>query len=391
MILFFIMLCILSICILYSKSVSLYSTVFWTSFVLSILAFFQDVNPDSDLMVSFEHLDNIRKYGWAYFDNTDIATSFYFRGRDGLKIYFYLISFLQCNNFFSAISVFLFYYMPMLGILECARYYKVAPEYTKWCLIILIWMVDFFDGSNGVRNMLSFGIFAYAVTTELLVNEKKIKIRSFVLYVIAALIHSSAWVLVFLRLMLYLKKESLIFVSGIILLFWSYGLDFLSLSDFINSENAIAASMEHHMSAYAGDNIGEGNYSADVFNNSASYMLMRTFRLFHVLAILFPILFIWIRNRSIDNIMKYIYLLSCFCLGAYLSSFATNIFTRYSFEIIFLTPVFFVAYTSRIILLNLGQYKLNRLAVVFLIIVLLFNYYLFRYHYHYMHFGFNIY
>lgn len=120
-------------------------------------------------------------------------------------------------------------------------------------------------------------------------------------------------------------------------------------------------------------------------------MLMRTFRLFHVLAILFPILFIWIRNRSIDNIMKYIYLLSCFCLGAYLSSFATNIFTRYSFEIIFLTPVFFVAYTSRIILLNLGQYKLNRLAVVFLIIVLLFNYYLFRYHYHYMHFGFNIY
>lgn len=391
MILFFIMLCILSICIHYSKSVSLYSTVFWTSFVLSILAFFQDVNPDSDLMLSFEHLDNIRKYGWAYFDNTDIATSFYFRGRDGLKVYFYLISFLQCNNFFSAISVFLFYYMPMLGILECARYYKVAPEYTKWCLIILIWMVDFFDGSNGVRNMLSFGIFAYAVTTELLVNEKKIKIRSFVLYVIAALIHSSAWVLVFLRLMLYLKKESLIFVSGIILLFWSYGLDFLSLSDFINSENAIAASMGHHMSAYAGDNTGEGNYSADVFNNSASYMLMRTFRLFHVLAILFPILFIWKRNRSIDNIMKYIYLLSCFCLGAYLSSFATNIFTRYSFEIIFLTPVFFVAYTSRIILLNLGQYKLNRLAVVFLIIVLLFNYYLFRYHYHYMHFGFNIY
>ena len=63
MILFFIMLCILSICILYSKSVSLYSTVFWTSFVLSILAFFQDVNPDSDLMVSFEHWTILENMG----------------------------------------------------------------------------------------------------------------------------------------------------------------------------------------------------------------------------------------------------------------------------------------------------------------------------------------
>ena len=394
MILFYVALCTLSLYIYQSKSAVLHKTILVVSFVLSVLAFFQDVNQDSDLMVAFEHLDNIRRFGWSYFKSAEIATSYYFTGRDGLKVYFYLLSLMPCNNFFSAVSVFLFYYLPMLGFVKCASHYNVSISCVKWCLILLIWMVDFFDGSNGVRNMLSFGIFAYAVMGDLLIEEKKVSIKSMIYYVVAALIHSSAWILVALRLVLYVKKDKYVFAIGVALLFWSLGVKHLNISELMGGDNAISGSMEHHVSSYAGDNTGEGNYSSDIFNNSASYMLMRTFRLVHVLAVLFLMLRLWKKQRQIDCLMKFVYLLSCFCLGAYLSSFATNIFTRYSFEMIFLTPVFLACYNSQSVrhfFLEFYNRRISLVSASFLLIILLFNYYQFRYHYHYMHFGFNIY
>lgn len=391
-ILYFVFLLYLSVSIYYTSNTRLTKKVFLVSIAFAILAFFQEVQKDSDLTEAFYHLDILRQKGWDYFSHPFLDQSMYFTGRDILKVYFFILSLLPYNNFYSAISIFLIYFLPLYSICSICQKYRISPQKTKYLLILLIWMIDFFDGSNGVRNMLSFSIFTHALMQDLYIKSKQKKLLIWIFYIISALLHSSAWILILLRSILYIKKKRIIIIISIILIVWPIVLQYIPF--LYGNDNAIMSSMEHHANAYTHNNSDTGNFNSENFNNSTSYILMRIFRIAHVLLLTYMILYTWKRSKTLPSFYLFMLLLSGFCIGATSPSIATNVLTRYSFAMIFLTPLSYLTYNQSIKnkkYIIIGNYKIEFFGLALISITILFNYYMFRYHYHYMFFGFNLY
>ncbi|MCZ8372448.1 hypothetical protein O6P32_06950 [Phocaeicola sp. KGMB11183] len=389
-ILYFFFLLYLSASIYYTPKNKLKKRIFLVSIAFAILAFFQEVQKDSDLTVAFYHLDILRQKGWNYFSHPDLAQDIYFTGRDILKIYFYILSLLPYNNFYSAISIFFIYFLPLNGILTICQNYQIPYTKTKYLLILLLWMIDFFDGSNGVRNMLSFSIFSYALMKDICIKQNKL--LTWGLYIISALLHSSAWILILLRSILYIKKKRIIIAISIMLIVWPIALQYIPFLS--GNDNAIMNSMQHHANAYTHTGSDSGNFNSDNFNNSTSYILMRIFRIVHVLLLTYMILYTWKRAKTLPPFYLFMLLLSGFCIGSTSPSIANNVLSRYSFAMIFLTPLTYLIYNQLIKnkkYIIIGNYKIEFFALALIFITILFNYYMFRYHYHYMFFGFNLY
>lgn len=388
-ILYFTVLTCLSIFIFNARLSMLKNVVFIVATFLSILAFFQEVSKGSDLNTAFYHLDKIRQLGWNYFNTKDINESMYFSGRDALKVYFYILSFFPYNNFYSSISIFFIYYLPLKSTLTVCSFYRTHIKTTKYLLILLIWMIDFFDASNGVRNMLSFSIFIYALIQELYSVTKQKRFISWGLYIISALIHSSAWILILLRLLLFLKNKRLYIMAGIVLLIWSYSLEYLTpLLQTISG--SISGSLEHQLNAYTYNNNTAGNFDTTGFNNQSSYLLMRLFRIIHISLFIYMFYLLWDRAKRLSSLPIFVFLLSTFCIGSAFSNIANNVLTRYSFAMIFLTPIFYTYYNAMPIRKK-EVIGIERFALGLIIVALLFNYYMFRYHYHYMYFNLQTY
>lgn len=390
MILFFTILVILSIYI-YKTPINKANTKV-IALVFAVMAFFQEVNSDSDLMTAFYHLDKLRQDGWQYFYSGNISESFYFNGRDLLKVYFYILSFLPYNNFYSAISVFLIYYLSLISVLKTCHYYHTSIVKTKYLFILLIWMIDFYDGSNGVRNMLAFSIFVHTLVNDCFYAKTKIrKVWVWCLYIASAMLHSAAWALIIIRLLVSkTNSKRFLIIVGMILVAWPITLQYI-LPSLGTINNSIFKAIIHSITAYTTEGQSQtGNFDIENFNNSTSYILMRYFRLIHILLILY--MFYLTRSKFIKptSLPKFIFLLSGFCIGTAFSNVAGNVLSRYSFALIFLTPIFY-AYYNTIPIRKKKLEKIEICALYLLGITMLFNYYMFRYHYHYMHFGLTIY
>lgn len=386
-ILYFTILICISVLIFNAQPHRLKNVIIFVAIFLSILAFFQEVSKESDLNTAFYHLDKIRQLGWNYFNTNDIHESMYFSGRDALKVYFYILSIFPYNNFYSSISIFFIYYLPLKSTLTVCSFYRTPIKTTRYLLILLIWMIDFYDASNGVRNMLSFSIFIYALIQDLYSATKQKKILSGGLYLISALIHSSAWVLILLRLLLFIKNKRLYIIIGVVLITWSYSLEYL-VPILQNINGSISGALEHQLNAYTHNNnmSATGNFDTSGFNNQASYLLMRLFRIIHISLFIYMFYLLWKRANKLSPLPIFVFLLSAFCIGSTSSNIANNVLTRYSFAIIFLTPIFY-AYYNAMPIRKKELIGIERFALGLIIVALLFNYYMFRYHYHYMYFN----
>lgn len=385
---------ILSVLLIYSsQEEALKRNIKIVSFGFALLAFFQTVDSQSDLMVAFSHLDNIRSSGWGYFGSIANRSS-YFTGKPALQLYFYILSLLPVNNLYSSISMLIAYLCVLKASLYASDFYGASLKQKKMLLIFCILALDFFDASNGVRNVLSFAVFIYCLVNELLL--KKNKILCWVGYTAAALFHPAALVLVMLRILLIIKKRWLKIVLGVLTLMWSNGLQgvyqFLSLFGGI----PFIGTLVHKLDAYTLINdVESSNFNETAFNNSSSYMMMRNFRLLLAVGILLlVILIIWKRRENITKMMTYCMYIALFMLGATASGLASNIVVRYSFALIMLTPVFYAEYLQIDIpkkWVSCGPFCYQLANVFLTLCVVLFNYYMFKYHYVSLSFGFTLY
>lgn len=369
-------------------------TLFIVCIGFAVLAFFQSVNEQSDLSVAFTHLNNIRAIGWRYFDKIEISST-YFTGKPALQAYFFLLSQLPCNNFYSAISMYIVYACMLFSIYQIAYFYSVSLRTEKMMLIFAICALDFFDASNGVRNILAFSIFIYSFVQDIIL--KKNKVVCFLLYLFAALLHPATWILIVFRILLVVKNPWIKFIIGVATIVWSDGLS--SISAILTPFNSIPfiSTISHKLDAYTlvGDGVSK-NFSGSAFNMSASYMLMRSFRIYLALLLLILVLVIWRRKKDISQLMTYCLYLTMFTLGAGATGIASNVLTRYSFALILLAPVVYCEYSVmriRKIILVLGQkeQKYEVFLVLLMLCLLLFNYYMFRYHYATMGFVWKFY
>lgn len=363
---------------------------------LFALAFFQEVDSLSDLNEAFYQLDQIRKEGFSYFEKSNVLMSMYFYGRYALQIYFYILSFFPCNNFYSAISILLIYYLSFANILKYYNAGLVDIRYTKMMLLVLLFLVDFYDGANGVRNMLSFSIFIYAVVRDLCFSRgKKEKFFCIMLYAVSVFLHSSAWALLVIRVLLCLKKQYVIILCGVLFLFVSLFVPNVYDAFGAYKDVPVMGALLHGLDSYAISDAGSMNYDKSAFNMQSSYIMMSFFRKILLVLLIYQIYKVKRFARELPPILMFSLLLCLFALGTGFSSFATNVLTRYSYAVIFLTPIIFLE-------INILKKKLlsedesfevkdRKFEQMLICVIILFSYYMFRYHYSYMHFAFRLY
>ena len=345
----------------------------------ALLAFFQLVNPESDLTTAFHHLNNIRNQGWSYFEDLS-QSSVYFTGRFSLQMYFYLLSFLPFNNFYSAISMLIVYWCMLMAVHDASRYFGIRLYHEKLLLILVIFLTDFYDCSNGVRNILAFAIFIYAFIEDQTKNKNRYLCWG--IYIVALFIHTATWPLLVFRILLVVKYRWLKMLIGTVTILWSNGLE--SLANLLSLFNSIpmVQGLIHGLIAYT-EGTGS-NYTESAFNMSASYMMMKNFRIYLTIILLLIAIVVWRKYKNLSPIMTYGFYLITFTLGANVSGLATNIITRYSFALILIAPILYGEYCTLKVpkmKLVLGRIKIEIIALLFVICAILFNYYMFRYHY----------
>ena len=354
--------------------------ILFVSISFGLLAFFQNVSEYSDLSEAFGYLNGIRQNGFNYFSSDHYTIQNYFSGKIGLQIYFFICSLFPYNNFYSAIAMTITYFFVLKAIQYAADYYGIKTSLLKNLIILSLLSIDFYDASNGVRNMFAFSIFIYGLSLDIF---KGRKIISLALYISAITIHPSTAVLVLLRYLQFIKKNYLKTIIGLILVLWSGGISGIAnlLFPFRSIE---AVSSIYDKLIYYSMLEGTNENFAEGFNTSASYMTMRGFRIFWVVLVIFAAILILKNQEKKKSIATFSLYVGSFSLGTLAPILATNVFTRYTFGIIMVTPMLLSEYLSSNCpkkYIRIGSMVTDAVIFGFAIALVLFNYYMFLYHY----------
>ena len=352
--------------------------ILFVSIAFGVLAFFQRVSDMSDLSEAFGYLNGIRGVGFSYFQNKHYEIQNYYSGKIGLQVYFYLCSLLPYNNFYSAIAVFITYFCILKSVQNTADYYTIDSCTLTRLMVLTIVILDFYDISNGVRNMFAFSIFVFALSLDIF---KGRRVLSAVMYLVAASIHPSTMALIVLRYIQLVKSTAVKIIVGFMLVMWSNGLQGIAslLEPFshIKMVSVVYGKLAYYsLLQGSNENFGTG------FNTDASYIMMRYFRIGFV--IIFLIMIIMVIRRGNEKVSTFGLYLGLFSLGTLAPILATNVFTRYSMAIFMLTPSMYCEYLAQDISkkkVRIGRVCIDGIMFGFIVCAVLFNYYMFMYHY----------
>lgn len=342
----------------------------------SVLAFFQYVRDNSDLVVAFRHLDGIRNSGWAYFDN-DLS---YFDGKWTLMVYFYVLSKLPYNNFYSAISMFFLYGLSYYVLRKSAAHFNVSSSIERMCAIILLLVIDFYSASNGVRNFLAFAFFAYVFYLD--VVEHKNRLLCVILYLISMGIHSSIWVLLAIRLIMVMKSNFMKAILGIMIILWSYAIEMgVGL---VASLNFIPGISSLYEKIYAYTSLGGYIMSsgANIFSTSQNYLMMNSIKILMIVVIIYTIYRSYKSKGVLSDYTTGILYISIFALGASAGNVATNVLARFANCLFLMMPYLWmendveIRNDKRVRIAN--GYSFNIPLFIFFIVICFYLFYLFR-------------
>lgn len=360
----------------------------FTTLVLATLAFFYVPNHEADLTLAYEHLNAIREYGWKYILETQKWTT-YFNGLPTLQIYFYLISLLQLNNFLPCITVIIIYGLTLHRVYTISKVNNLSNNDAFKIGIFILLFFDFHGLVSGIRNLLAFSIFSYFLYIDLI--ENKNKILCWFMYLISFGIHSSCSILIIIRLLLYIKLETVKVI--LIVLMIQLGNIIELLSEVLNkySGNFIISIIYMKFKSYT-----EGG-NEDNMRIPYYYQLIINNRVILCISMIILILILWYKNNSIrKNSLILVYFYICiFLLGIYLTpKVSYHVFVRYSNMLILLAPIVWGSYYSnckKIKVIKFSeQLKIKLVDIPFFIILLVGLYYMMRYSYYTMEFGFKI-
>lgn len=212
-------------CILYlafqnrSKSFPL----FVIAVLFAVVAFsFQPLQTD-DLAREYEKLRDIADQGWKYFSvyTQNIKGGNYTNSFGGLyfaQIYYYIFAQFEVLNWFPAITIFIDYFLEFRLLKKIMKKYELSELDGFVLFLMIICFRETYNMMSGIRNYLAFTIFGYALYVDLV--ERKSKIRCFIVYVLTALMHPSAWMIVAVRGLCYIPSRKIKNMAAIFVLFW---------------------------------------------------------------------------------------------------------------------------------------------------------------------------
>lgn len=207
------------------------------------LAFFHKPLLTDDLTREYEKLSQIKKMGWSFFntnysfqENSTLGriTSNGFEGLYVTQLLYFLFSKLPLFNFLPA-CVTSFQFFLCFKLLNKARK-RFSLSYYQEILIFLSFMFvrELRWMMSGIRNQLAFTIAIYIIYNDL--EEKKNKVLCVIGYILCGMIHQSAYVVLFLRLLLLIPSKKIKAIIAVLLLGWSTMLSTIvqAMSKYIN-------------------------------------------------------------------------------------------------------------------------------------------------------------
>lgn len=232
-----------------------YAELFVVLIFMGLVFCFQPLTSD-DLRREYEILDEIRKYGWSYFSQNSHfiegsvgrITSNKFNGVYVSQLLYYIFSKFPVYNFFPALVVGVQYYLEFKLINKLRKRYELSATCVLWVLLSMLCFREFRFMASGIRNQLAFTIALYTLYSDLV--EKKKFLKCAVVYILCGMIHQSAYVILFLRVALFVPSRNLKIVITLVLLSWSNCMEILMnyLSRFVS--NPIINSIVWKLVAY---------------------------------------------------------------------------------------------------------------------------------------------
>lgn len=186
----------------------------FVSIILAIIAFNFEPPKGYDLVRHYSMLENCRQYGWEYIINhRDYSTL------PVGAIYMYAISLLGNNGFLPAITSFITYMSVFIVMYKFCEEKKYTKESIIFAFFTFVAVFNYVGLISGIRNNLCLALYFYFLYNDLVKNKNVIV--SMIAYVVLAFIHPSIFVLIFIRLLLYLKNRKVSLLIKIGLLSWS--------------------------------------------------------------------------------------------------------------------------------------------------------------------------
>lgn len=162
---------------------------------LSCIAFLIEPKESNDLYRHFKDIELIRNKGFfaeQEFNNVIL-----------IKLIFLLVSFLPSNHFLPAIAVIITYGISMCIIYDFSKKNQTSTRVTAIAILLNFALCSFYMAASGIRNAMACSFLALGLYLDLIKNKKFIiKVWP---YIVAALIHPMAYIVIVIRILLQIK------------------------------------------------------------------------------------------------------------------------------------------------------------------------------------------
>lgn len=310
---------------------------------LALIGYYYIPRPSNDLYRHFLRMDIL-----GSLPISDVLTS---QPLIIQSLWFYLVSITGNYSLLPLSAVILTFYLVLKPVVKFGTEEKISQKLVLSFLVIIIVWMHLIWPISGVRNSVAMAFFFYGLYQEFINKEKRRK--SYFYYLIAALIHYSALILIALRISIILFRRSTKWLFAGLLLLWSLFAD--SIIKMLNKVDL----------EYFSEIANKGNsYAGYGFSNFSDFGLVNV-----SIKVLFCVIYISmyfiLKKKENKTFQKYKILynyglvLSLFCLGAFNNLLIVD---RFGSLVLNLIPIIMMP------LLNAGKNKLiNSLYTVYYI------------------------
>lgn len=162
---------------------------------LAILAFLIEPRESNDLYRHFRDIDLIREHGFGTVQQYNNVIL--------IKLLFALVALLQNNHFLPAIAVLITYGISMYIIYDFAKRNKATSRVISIAILLNLALCSFYAVASGIRNAMACSFLALGLYLDLIIEEKLAK--KIWPYIVAALIHPMAYIVIVIRVLFQIK------------------------------------------------------------------------------------------------------------------------------------------------------------------------------------------
>lgn len=184
------------------SNISIYIAIM-VALIFAIIGYFWVPRQEYDLYQYYSWMEKMN-----YYNISELISYFIARGEPITMIYFYIIAKIGNFQLLQVLPTFLFYFIAFYMLIDYAKLRQISQKKVIFVALILMALVEYIFIMGCFRYTLAYVIFALALYLNYVKNKKSKWIG--VLYIIPCLIHTSAFILLALRLIIMIKNKKVL-------------------------------------------------------------------------------------------------------------------------------------------------------------------------------------